>query len=210
MADNHYMRIAITPELIFDSESAFIQEILSHGWDMVHLRHPSASLRDMQNLIESIPQKYHHRLRLHGHFELLNRFKLGGIHLNRRCPAAPENYSGPHSRSCHTIEELSAASEPLCDYVTLSPIFDSVSKTGYKAAFSEKELREIDKITDSGVNKKVIALGGVKSDNFKSLAPYGFAGFAVLGALMNATSTDDLRLRLSLFDNARQTPLPSN
>lgn len=193
------LRIAITPEEIFRDEPAYICEILSRGWDKVHLRHPGASLRDMRNLIEAIPQRFHSRLRLHGHFELLNSFRLGGIQLNGRCPRKPDNYTGPYSRTCHSLREVAESGE--CDYVTLSPIFDSISKAGYKAAFTKEELKEIDKNRPLFVNTKVVALGGINPDTAKEAVSLGFDGYAVLGALMTAPDIEELRRRIDLFNN---------
>lgn len=192
-----YLKLAITPEHISDFEPRMVCEILDARWDMVHLRHPAASYRDMRNLIEAIPQRYHSRLRLHDHFELLNSFNLGGIHLNRRCPDAPSNYHGPYSRSCHSLDEIKACGN--CDYVTLSPIFDSISKKGYLSAFDENFLHEIDKTTLSGVNIKVIALGGINPGNINKVKKMDFDGIAVLGALTGADSINDFRKRLEAF-----------
>lgn len=175
-------------------------DILNAGWDMVHLRHPDATLRDMRNLIEAIPQQYHRRLRLHGHFELLTSFNLGGIHLNRRCPVIPAYYNGPHSRSCHSIDEIRECED--CDYITLSPIFDSISKSGYKAAFEKKSLEKIDKTGPSGVKIKVIALGGVTPENISEIKSLDFDGLAVLGALTAADDMEDFTRRLKAFDKA--------
>ncbi len=99
------MKIAITPPVPIVDEHEYIVAILEDGWDYVHLRHPSATTHDMRRLIEAIPQRLHNRLKLHGHFELLNEFNLGGIHLNSRCPEAPRLYSGKISRTCHAIDE---------------------------------------------------------------------------------------------------------
>ena len=111
------MRIAVTGTDPRHDEGEWIATILREGWDAVHLRHPAASLSEMRRLIESVPQQFHSRLRLHGHFELINEFNVGGLHLNRRCPAPPANYRGGLSRSCHTIEEIATADSHL-EYVT--------------------------------------------------------------------------------------------
>lgn len=184
-------RIAITPENISPIEHRMITAILDAGWDGVHLRHPGASLSDMRRLLMDIPQRHYHKLRLHGHFELLNEFNLGGIHLNRRCPKAPTLYRGAISRSCHSIEEISQYTE--CDYVTLSPIFDSISKQGYCSAFSEEELTLIPP-------GKVVALGGVTPERIPTLMRYPFSGYAVLGFLFGAQSLQELQERLFLFE----------
>ncbi len=193
-------KIAITTENIKVFEPLMICDIIEAGWDMVHLRHPAASYRDMRNLIEAIPQRHHRHLRLHGHFELLNSFNLGGVHLNKRCPTLPPLYSGPFSRSCHDLEELKQY--PECDYVTLSPIFDSISKKGYKSAFDKKKLLKIDKTSPSGVDIRVIALGGVTPENIQDIIEMDFDGFAALGALTDAVDMVDFRFRLEKFKNA--------
>lgn len=192
MADDRMRRIAITPSQITTDEPGQICEILDSNWDMVHLRHPSASLSEMRQLIESIPQRLHCRLRLHGHFQLLNEFNLGGIQLNHRCAAIPDNYSGAMSRSCHTIDELAQYAAD-CDYMTLSPIFDSISKPGYRGRFDADRLSMIPK-------GKVIALGGITPDKIADIRQYPFAGYAVLGYLFDAP-TSEFRYRLRQFDN---------
>ncbi len=200
MADNPFIKIAVTPPTIVNDEAGLITVVLDHGWDIVHLRHPSSSLREIKNLIEAIPQRYHSRLRLHGHFDLVNDFNLGGLHLNRRCPVAPANYSGPTSRSCHSIEEVIESND--CDYVFLSPVFDSISKPDYNAALDHKDLLRLNQI---GL-PAVIALGGVTPENIGDLAQYNFSGIAVLGYLWN-TNSDRMTIsrNLSEFDKTFNT-----
>lgn len=191
MASSRLIRIAITPPDIFAEETAYILTILDAGWDFVHLRHPGASITDMRRIIESIPQRYHNRLRLHGHFELVNEFNLGGLHLNRRCLNAPGLYSGSLSRSCHTIGELSDIGR--YDYVTLSPVCDSISKPGYTSVFTDEELASIP-------HDKIIALGGITPERLEYVTKYPFAGIAVLGYLFNAPDIPRLKERLAAFE----------
>lgn len=173
-------KIAITPEKDSANEIQFICRILSEGFDYVHIRKPNSLLREVRNLIESIPQEFHSRLKLHGHFELINEFNIGGLHLNRRCPAPPANCTLTLSRSCHSIEELAETPERY-EYIFLSPVFDSISKPGYKAAFNDKELtNELRKYPG-----KVVALGGITGENMNRVKEYGFAGSAFLGYLFN-------------------------
>lgn len=184
-------KIAITPPKDCADEIIFICKILSEGFDYVHIRKPNSSLREVRNLIESVPQEFHNRLKLHGHFELINEFNIGGLHLNRRCPVPPRNCTLPLSRSCHSVDELSETPERY-EYMFLSPVFDSISKPGYKAAFEEKELiSELRKYPD-----KVVALGGITSENINLVKEYGFAGSAFLGYLFNSENITVLSERL--------------
>ena len=68
-----------------------------------------------------------------------------------------------------------------CDYLFLSPIFDSISKQGYTHHFSEEELIEA---REKGIiDRQVFALGGVEADKLPLLQSYGFGGAALLGSL---------------------------
>lgn len=189
------MKIAITPEDILENEAALIALLITNGWDMVHLRHPNASLNEMRKLIEGIPMRYHRKLRLHGHFELTNHFNLGGIHLNYRNPEPPANWQGKISKSIHNIDEL-ANDERSYDYVTLSPVFDSISKDGYKAVVDLKKFMQ----EKPNISTKIIALGGVTGNRVAEIKKYGFDGYAVLGALFkNAESEEIFKNRMNEF-----------
>ncbi len=188
MADKSKALIVITPQDIHHDEAKRITVLLDGGVTFVHLRHPGATYSDMKRLIEDIPQRYHSRLRLHGHFELLNEFNLGGIHLNSRCPHAPQLYKGSVSSTCHSVEEVNEAAWHV-DFVTLSPVCDSISKPGYNRAFTHEQLSSLP-------TGKVVALGGITPERISELKQYPFIGYAVLGYIWEAQTTDDLLLRL--------------
>ncbi len=182
------IKIAITPENIVDfrQEAVLVRTILDAGWTRVHLRHPETSTNDMKRLVEAIPQEYHTRLVLHGHFHLCNHFNFGGLHLNHHCPSAPFNYNGQLSRSCHSVEETGDAKG--FEYVTLSPIFDSISKCGYTSRFTPDLLLSL-----STIQTPVIALGGVTPERINEIKHYNFSGFAMLGALPWKGTVEDMR-----------------
>lgn len=164
--------IVITNEDEVDDEAEKIVALLDLGVDYVHIRKPGLHIDDVKRLIEQIPYQYRSRIKLHGHFQLINEMNLGGVHINSRNSVAPYTAKSI-SKSCHTIDELSDVDG--YEYVTLSPIFDSISKQGYIGRF------DLDKITFFIDNKRVIALGGVSPDKFKLLKSKGFYGAALLG-----------------------------
>lgn len=67
------------------------------------------------------------------------------------------------------------------DYVFLSPIFDSISKSGYHSAFTLEVLQQA--AAHNIIDEKVVALGGVTPDKVKWLRQIGFGGAAMLGAV---------------------------
>ncbi|MDE5913334.1 MAG: thiamine phosphate synthase [Muribaculaceae bacterium] len=180
--------VAVTPEREVEGESGIIAEMLRAGADFVHIRHPEASTAEVKRIIENVPQPLRRQLRLHGHFDLVWEFNLGGLHLNGRCPRPPAGYSGSLSQTCHSLQEVAdAAADGRYDYVTLSPISASISKPGYGGnAFTPDALGRIDR------RHRVVALGGITPDLIPELERYNFIGYALLGALWNSPQPADI------------------
>lgn len=141
--------------------------------DRFHLRKPDADESVLRRLLTAIPQEYHARLSLHDAPWLLAEFPQVGFHLNRRHPAGIS--AGTLSRSCHSAGEVMKADSGL-DYVTLSPVFDSISKEGYVGRSFTGEAQAV-------ATRRVIALGGVVPGRFAALRKRGFSGAAMLGWL---------------------------
>ena len=181
--------IVITPPEFVAHEAETIARLLSHGIWAVHLRKPDSDEAAMRRLIEAIPEAWRPRLVLHDHFSLCAVYGLKGVHLNRRNPSAPTGHRGSLSRSVHSLAELRAAPTSL-DYALLSPIFDSISKQGYHAAYDLDLLRQSlnePLITNSlgshapTLGSRTFALGGVSLARLPEVQALGFTGAAMLG-----------------------------
>lgn len=177
--------IIITEPQFTDNEAAIIAQLLHWGVDLVHLRKPESSADELARLIETIPTAYHNRLVLHDHFDLAAHFTLHGLHLNRRNSVLPPNHKGTVSQSCHTLDEVKVC-KTKCNYVFLSPVFNSISKLGYTSAFTPKALSEAKK--QGIINQKVAALGGITAANIDKTKYYGFGGVALLGDIWSRTA----------------------
>lgn len=173
------MYIVITLPQFFDGESDAITGLFQAGLQRLHLRKPQSAIDDVRALLQAIPSVYHPRIVLHEHFQLLQEFQLCGVHLNSRNPHAPQEWQGHVSVSCHSIEELAKRKAEGFNYLSLSPIFDSISKQGYASAFSAEELQ---RAAQQGIiDHRVMALGGICNDNIAQALSYGFGGVMVLG-----------------------------
>lgn len=174
--------ILITPPTYFVEEDKILTALFEEGLDILHLRKPDTAPMFAERLLTLIPEQYHKRIVVHGHFYLKDEYKLKGIHLNARNPRPPEGYKGHLSCSCHSLNEVQER-KTNCDYVFLSPVFDSISKLNYNAAYTAEELRQAART--GIIDKKVMALGGIDEDNLLEVKDFGFGGAAVLGALWN-------------------------
>ena len=115
---------------------------------------------------------------------------MKGIHLNKNVTILPNGYEGFKTRSCHSFEEIIKYKHEY-DYLFLSPIFNSISKVGYKSGFNEEELLKAS--TDGLIDEKVIALGGVTFDKIPYLKRLHFGGVAMIGALYNRETLNHLK-----------------
>ncbi len=166
--------IVITPEETFQGEVEQIKRVIECGVFRLHLRHPKSSELELRKIIEGLTPEERKRIVLHDFYNLVSEYGLGGAHLNGRHLESADICT---SRSCHSLAEVEASKD--MDYCFLSPIFDSVSKEGYKSNFAEVELLEA---KEKGIiNDNVIALGGVSLAKLPKVREYGFGGVAVLG-----------------------------
>ena len=177
--------IVITSPDFISGEALFIDNLFLQGLDLLHIRKPDAPLEAYKRLLLQIPKQWYSRIVLHDHFALAEEFGLHGIHLNRRYSVAPNAFHGSISCSCHTIEEVITQKESK-DYVFLSPIFDSISKVGYHAAFSPTLLKQA--AIENLIDEKVIALGGITANNIPLVKEWHFGGVALLGDIWKRMS----------------------
>lgn len=170
------MIILISNSVPVNDEHQIIGQIFDEGLEVFHLRKKEFQENEMRAFIENIPQKYRGRIVLHSHYHLAAEYGLKGIHV----PAvyAGGMPAGTLSVSFHSPEEIQKSELPF-DYGFLSPVFDSISKAGYKRRFNPDELRLF--LKDR--KEKIIALGGMDEDKIETVKNLGFSGIALLGAI---------------------------
>lgn len=179
--------IVITSERFhLSNEASAINQLFDCGLEILHFRKPYAGLEESENMLKDIDQSFHSRIVIHDHFQLIEKYGLKGVHINRR---NPEIYRKPGislSCSCHSLNEIIASQK--YDYMFLSPVFDSISKIGYRKGFTAQQLCEAG--MKRIINDRIVALGGITPENIPEISRYGFGGIAVLGALWSDFEKD--------------------
>lgn len=178
--------ILITPPTYFVEEDKIITALFEEGLDILHLRKPNTAPIFAERLLSLIPEQYHKRIVVHGHFYLKDEYRLKGVHLSNRNPQIPDSYKGHISRSCHSLEEIKEHKRN-CDYVLFSPEFNDASPKAYNTNYTHEELRKAHKA--GIIDKKVIALGGIDIDNVRKVKEYGFGGVAIMSAIWDQFNT---------------------
>lgn len=183
---SNFCHIAITPEKPVADEAAKIAHLLTGGgFQRVHLRHPGADANEIATILRDVPSALLHRISVHSYNALPNH-RHTGLHLSSTDTGALPA-EGLLSKSCHSLDEIIALGGQY-DYMFLSPIFDSLSKEGYKSNFTLDA-----RLKDAVSLHQVIALGGINSQNLYTVKRAGFAGAAMLGAIPWEMEIDQLR-----------------
>jgi thiamine-phosphate pyrophosphorylase len=176
--------VVITPPEIIPDETLFIKQLIDNGIYRVHIRKPRADLQNLRNYLLQITPQYRANLVIHYYPELVEEFGLAGFHYNNSNIQYSDNHFFAHkSYSAHSTSELLAVESKNLIYTFLSPIFDSISKQGYRHAFELAQLALFFK--NRQLNNQVFALGGINENNIDILESIGFQGAALLGSVWN-------------------------
>ena len=183
----------VTPEAPLEREGELLTSMIAAGAERVHLRHPLTPTEEIIGILNDIPQDMRERVMLHDRHQLATDYGCG-IHLNRRNPLPPAAYRGVMSRSCHSLVE---AAHSATDYAFLSPVFDSISKAGYKGVkFDAEALKKLLS------QRKIVALGGITPDKFDILRDMGFSAAALSGYLTGEGVASEIIKRLKICFNS--------
>ncbi len=181
------MIIIISNPTSIADEHSIIHQLFDEGLEIFHLRKKDYSENEVRKFIEKIPEKHFNRIVLHNNFHLAKEYNLRGIHV-------PADYKmevskGSLSISYHSMDEIEKFDKKF-DYGFVSPLFDSISKVGYKSKFDLKEVREflqtykpLSPLGRAGEGPLIIALGGIDEDKIDIIKELGFSGIALMGAI---------------------------
>jgi len=170
------MVVVISNPTPVKDELSIIHQLFGEGLEVFHLRKKDYPESEVRKIIEKIPEKYFGKIVLHSHYYLTADYKLKGIHV----PDSFKNktITGAVSTSFHSLEEMKNARAKF-EYAFLSPVFDSISKVGYKSKLDLKEIKEFLK----NRSDKIVALGGIDEDKVDAVKDAGFSGVALLGSI---------------------------
>ena len=178
------MLIVISDSDFRTGEAQIVNQLFLSGLDLFHIRKYGTDEKSLVKWIEGIDPEYHSRLVLHHDHVWGRSIGLNRFHYSERDREAwkTQNWSGKsrkevYSTSVHILEEFNELPAHFA-YAFLSPVFDSISKTDYKAVKFDLENRQ-------NTQTKLIGLGGIAADNVAQVIQMGFDGAALLGAIWN-------------------------
>jgi thiamine-phosphate pyrophosphorylase len=171
-------------------EAELLGELFRSGMRRLLVSKPSWSHDRVRVLLQSLPAGLLPHVTLDGHFGLAEELGVGGMALSDR---ASDEQRREFERVCrlrptvqpcgrfHTLDGLARKADAFSE-AWLSPVFESISKTGHRPPFRIEKIREAVK----SLPIPAVALGGVRADRIGELARSGFSSAAVSGAIWGA------------------------
>ncbi len=209
--------IVLSPPQKVVSETLIVAQLFEAGLQYFHLRKPSFSDIELAQYLAEIPNEYWNKIILHQHYHLAVQLGLGGVHLTEQSRKGLSQANLVQlandfvaegllvSAAIHHLEDLSALGH-LCDYVLVSPVFDSISKSNYNAneALNVQPWK-------SKVKARLIALGGIEPKRLQAAKVKGFDGVATLGYIWQQPNlaVERFELLLNAPFEALHTPVYS-
>ena len=202
--------LLLTPDTKVNNEAQIVNSLFAKGLQRLHVRKPGFSYEEYKAYISNIDAQYHKRIVVCGAFELYNELGLGGVHLNSHMRDDAAVWAQvAHvpvekiSTSFHSWQEV-RDNERQYGYVFISPVFDSISKAGYKAAIDLQQCAAVRQqvITARGYCPQIIGMGGVGVVQLRVLKECGFDGAALLGSVWGAEDVGDAFVNIMAVQEA--------
>lgn len=175
------MILVISSEQPIEKEHYWIHQLFKKDLDFFHVRKYSFSDDEMKVYLNRIDAVFRHKIVLHSHYHLANDFGIERLHFREESRIKKiflPYESFMFSTSVHSIEDFNALGE-VWHYAFLSPVFPSISKSGYgknKTVLDDLKCK-------NNPDVQLIGLGGIDHINYKQVFEYGADGIALLGSI---------------------------
>jgi thiamine-phosphate pyrophosphorylase len=204
--------IVITSSRNIPDEASILTSFFEKGLPTLHLSKPNYSTPKMASLIRNIPERFHNRIIIHSHHNLMFKFDLKGVHLTKKHKRRrlltwitlkmlrskkPEFLtSTSYTKLANILESFKPYS-----YVFLSPVFNSDSSK-YQAGYTEHSLK-------GAIQKtlyKVVARGGIDVQHIEKVQEIGFYGLAIRSDIWD--SPDPLSILVEYLNKFKELGIP--
>lgn len=174
--------IVITQPSHINKEREICRELFNSGLEKLHVRKNQWNEVTLTEWLSFFSDEELKKITVHHHYSLGKNLNIGGVHLSysKHLQSGKIN-SCTFSSSVHNWEEARVALN-YCDYVFISPVFDSISKNSYA------QNKDLLSIPDDLKHKKIIALGGINANTISRADAIGYYGAATLGYIWNNAS----------------------
>ncbi|MCT4613892.1 MAG: thiamine phosphate synthase [Marinifilaceae bacterium] len=191
------------------SHEEIAEQAVKGGVSIVQLREKNISSLEFYNLAHSLKKcldQYNIPLIVNDRLDIALAVDAAGLHIGQsdipykvaRTLLGPDKIIG---LSVESIEEARLANELDVDYIGISPVFSTQTKSDIKVPFKLEGVREIASFT----KHKTVAIGGINLSNAADIIKAGADGLAVVSAIVSADSPQQAAIELkTIIDKEKQ------
>ncbi len=180
--------------------SDIVEQAVEGGVGTVQLREKDLSTRDLHSLakeIRAITEKKGVNLIINDRVDIAIAVDADGVHLGWQSleVGVVRSMIGRDKLigfSAHSLQEAESAENSGADYVSISPVFDTVNKDYFIKPLGVDEIGNI----KEQINIPVIALGGINKNNVNDVLNNGADGVAVISAILLSDSPEQTSTRI--------------
>lgn len=167
------------------------EQAIRGGVDMIQLREKDITTKELiykALKLKEITDKYHIPLIINDHAEVAEKISAAGIHVGNRdiAPAVLRRVHAFESKtigySIEYLHQLDDENTAVADYLGVSPIFNTKTKTDTVTEWGLNGLAMIRSRTD----KPLVAIGNVRLENASAIVKAGADSLAVVSAICGA------------------------
>jgi thiamine-phosphate pyrophosphorylase len=169
---------------------AAVEEALKAGVKAVQLREKDLGTRellDMAYKMREITNKYKTKLFINDRVDIALSVEADGVHLGQNSIPTYAVRKIVKDKfmigvSAHSIEEAKQAEKEGADFITLGPVYKTLSKLKYGQPLGVDIIRK----TKAEISIPVFAIGGIKEDKIKEVMDAGADGIALISGILGA------------------------
>lgn len=171
-----------------------IEAALSGGVRAIQLREKDlapSQLLPLAREVKMLTRKYDAQLFINDRVDVAVMSGAEGVHLTEASlPVFEVRKHYPQlllGVSTHSLDKARRAEEEGADFITFSPIFDTVSKREYGPPQGLEKLREV----TQDVRIPVLALGGIREENVPAVLEHGAFGIALISGIWKSSHIEN-------------------
>ncbi len=198
MLTSDFKLYLITDRKLFNAQCSMyftIETVLQAGVKCIQLRENDLSVKELLNMavwMRELTREYGANLFINDRIDVALAVEADGVHLGQNSiPAhAVRKISGDKliiGVSTHSIDEAAEAEKDGADFITLGPIYETLSKLKYGKPIGIDSIRKV----KSRVSIPVFAIGGIKLDMVTEVKEAGADRIALISAILAAKNTKE-------------------
>ncbi|MFS8616640.1 MAG: thiamine phosphate synthase [Solitalea sp.] len=189
--------MVITPVQDLPREKALVRDLFAAGLPCLHLRKPGKDIQALSEYLSYFNAAERARIRVHHTRPDLLQLGIAGLHVPYSAIGRSGYANASLSTSIHHWKEYNRLGPNLA-YVLISPVYDSLSKPGYR------QNKEVWNLPPRPL-VPIVALGGIHSRNILPLLLKGFSGAALLGAIWQQPEKsvqvfEEIKKRITIYE----------